>query len=45
MNDVPGLPKGGHWDMKTNTLSLPVTDNGTRWWANIDDEPNPKRFV
>lgn len=31
--------------MKTNTLSLPVSDDGTRWWANIDDDPNPKLFL
>lgn len=42
---TPGHPRGGHWDMKTNTLSLPVSDDGTRWWANVDDDPNPKLFL
>lgn len=45
VDTTPGYPRGGHWDMKTNTLSLPVSDDGTRWWANIDDDPNPKLFL
>lgn len=45
VDNVPSRPKGGSWDMKTNTLSLPTTDDGTRWWTNIDDEPDPKKFV
>jgi hypothetical protein len=31
--------------MKTNTLSLPVSDDGTRWYANVNDGPNPKKFL
>ncbi len=42
---IPGQPRGGHWNMKTNELSLPVSEDGTKWWSNTDDEPTPKRFL
>lgn len=44
IEDIPNQPKGGHWDMKTNTVSLPVSEK-TRWYLNINDEYKPKKFV
>ena len=44
-SDIPLTPRGGHWDMKTNTATAPMSEDGTVWYLNVDEDPNPKKFV
>lgn len=41
---VPDRPVGGYWNMKTNEVSVPVSNN-VRWYLNANDERNPKKFT
>lgn len=41
---VPDRPVGGYWNMSTNEVSVPVSNN-VRWYLNANDERNPKKFT
>lgn len=43
IEDVPGQPQGGFWNIKTNEISLPVAVK-TYWYLNADDEPQSKKY-